>query len=798
MPIQVTCQQCGKQYAVPDEMAGQDGACSCGASIAIPELPPRRPLVSPAAATSIATLRRSAVQQGLALKRNAPGILKLVLRRPSVPAALAAWLLSFLLIALHTTVYSANRWPVRTMPLLADVWLYAAVAALAVVLYRRLTPRPVMPVAALLAGYATGLVVLTVHGLSIQFSGLRWLAGPFDSYPALRQFTAVLVGLVAGEASIWDPYQFVTPPVLPAGLRRTLTALRPLDKFVILTAWLAPSALVVWLYTHFAALPDKPWTVRSDAADYWLALLLGPALFGLWTIWRQWRGRIPYAPAFAFVGVQLGLLASLVIWGYPSWQRETAVVASLLLGLLGVCLALVVNPECTGLVSGRSRKRAGAALIVVGACLGSGLVVFGVRSDLQALLWRRAAVTTDLDQYATARLAAVRGGKAVPVLIATLGDQHQYVYEAAAQALAHPDRRSVQALGAMLPGAPVRHRCWAAYFLGESRLKEAVPPLLALLRNQLPPPPPDAELEERQCLENARGYMPGDLTLQAWEAKKRQLPRFRRREYGATMFFPHGMPVEDRAMRAWEREQRELARYHNPPQQRRGLPAKYAFFSYTEDSPRVAAVVALAKIDDPAVGLAIGDALAGSNVSVRRAALTAMATVKYEAAIPALRVILGEGSLTERALAAEALAAMGDREIVLPLISLLETGDSRAVKAAAPALAQIGDKRALQPLAQALARGSDSDGLDKLLAAYEALGGDTLRPLLAAASNPDPWVRDFAAHRLREQHPAEGVAHFSKQLNDPQRAEQAALVLRRMATDEAKASLQAHGWPENW
>ncbi|MEN6304962.1 MAG: hypothetical protein ABFD96_19680, partial [Armatimonadia bacterium] len=141
MPIQVTCQQCGKHYALPDEMAGQTGACACGASIPIPELPPRRPAVSPSA-TSMASLWRSAAAQWPVLKRNALPFLKLTFRRPSVPAALAAWLSSFLLIALHSTVYSSNRWPDSMMPLLADVWLYAAVATLAIILYRRLTPRP--------------------------------------------------------------------------------------------------------------------------------------------------------------------------------------------------------------------------------------------------------------------------------------------------------------------------------------------------------------------------------------------------------------------------------------------------------------------------------------------------------------------------------------------------------------------------------------------------------------------------------------------------------------------------------
>ncbi|MEN6641072.1 MAG: HEAT repeat domain-containing protein [Armatimonadia bacterium] len=800
MPIQVTCQQCGKRYALPNDMAGQTGACSCGASIPIPELPPRRPAVSPLAATSMASLWRSAAAQWPVLRRNALPFLRLTLRRPSVPAALAAWLSSFLLIALHSTVYSSNRWPDSMMPLLADVWLYAAVATLAVILYRRLTPRPVMPVAGLLAGYAIGLLVLVVHGLSVEFRAFHWLAGPFPGYLALRRFTAFLVGVVAGEAAVWDPYQFADPPLLRPTAKRVLTALRPLARIGILVAWLAPTMLVVWLYTRFAALPATPWTIPSQAWAYWLTLLLVPALFGLWAAW-QWRRprRLACAPAFSFVGVQLGLLVALVVWRYPSWQRETAVALSAFLGLLGVGLAVVFVAHPPDVVSGRTRRATATALAAVGLVVCTVVTGFAVRPDLQAMLWRRAAVTTDLDSFATARLAAVHGAKAAPILIATLGDEHQYVREAAAKALAHPGKRSVNALNAMLPQAPVRHRCWAAYFLGESKRPEAVPPLLALLRNQLPPPPPDVELEERQMLQNARGYMPGDLTLKAWEARKRQLPRFRRRyEYSSTMFFPHGMPVEDRAMRAWEREQRELARYHNPPEPRRGLPAEYAFFDYTGESSRVAAVVALAKIDDPAVGPALAAVLDDPALSVRQASLAALATVKYQAAIPALRAILDRASVPERALAAEALAAMGDREIVLPLIRLLQTGDSRAVKAATPALAQTGDKRALQPLAQALARGSDTDGLNMLLTAYQGLGGNTLQPLLAAASNPDPWVRDFAAHKLREQHPAEGVAHFSKLLAIPERAEQAALVLRRMATDEAKAALRARGWPEDW
>ena len=134
----------------------------------------------------------------------------------------------------------------------------------------------------------------------------------------------------------------------------------------------------------------------------------------------------------------------------------------------------------------------------------------------------------------------------------------------------------------------------------------------------------------------------------------------------------------------------------------------------------------------------------------------------------------------------------------MPLILLLASDDSRELKAAARGLIQLGERRALKPLGHALARGSDSDGLNVLLAAYQSLGGNTLQPLLAAAENPKPWVREFAAHKLREQHPAAGVAHFAKLLANPQRAEQAAMVLRRMSTDEARSALRAQGWPENW
>ena len=48
MPIQVTCSQCGRTYAVPDDRAGKTGRCPCGALIAIPAptaLPP--PLAAP-------------------------------------------------------------------------------------------------------------------------------------------------------------------------------------------------------------------------------------------------------------------------------------------------------------------------------------------------------------------------------------------------------------------------------------------------------------------------------------------------------------------------------------------------------------------------------------------------------------------------------------------------------------------------------------------------------------------------------------------------------------------------------
>jgi HEAT repeat protein len=134
----------------------------------------------------------------------------------------------------------------------------------------------------------------------------------------------------------------------------------------------------------------------------------------------------------------------------------------------------------------------------------------------------------------------------------------------------------------------------------------------------------------------------------------------------------------------------------------------------------------------------------------------------------------------------------------LPLIKLLASDDEREVLAAARGLMQTGDKRALKPLGEALARGSDTEGMGVLLTAYQSLGGDTLQPLLAAGENADPSVRCFAAHKLGEQHPVEGVAHFTPLLANPQRSEQAAEVLRYMGTDGAKAALRAHGWPEDW
>ncbi|MHB8995540.1 MAG: HEAT repeat domain-containing protein [Armatimonadota bacterium] len=761
MPIQITCPQCGKRYAVPDSLAGQDGSCDCGATIPIPALP------VPPTAAALAPLQRFAVEQWLLLKPKAGPALKLAVARPWLPAALAAWLVSFLLIPLHNRLHLTTRWPDNMLLLVVDVWVYASVATVAVILSRRLSSRPVMPAAGLLSGYAIGLLVLVVHGLSLSNPGLRWLGGDWSSYDALRHFTAFLVGLVAGEAAVWFPYLLAHPPSVHAAVRPILASIRPyarqLQTAGVVFGWLAPTVLIVRLYTHFRALPVKPWTHSSDILPYWLTLLLVPALFSLWTAQRRWQQRqIAGAPVLAFIGVQLGLLGALIIWPYPSWQRQTAAGLSALLGLGGVGLAMVAVPQVPGLISRRARAGTSVALAAIAVAIGTIITGVAVSPSLQVMVWRQAAVTMNLPEYALTRLAAVHGPEAVPLLIETLGKEHLNVAAAAEKALSNLDPAMVDALAAMLPTATLRHRCWATVFLGESKNPKAVPPLLSVLREELPSPPRDPELEVQKALA-CMSNLPSDLVL-----------------------------------KAKQRRERELARYHNPPTRRTGLPPKYFFYDYTPVAARAAAAAALAKIDDPAVGPALAQGLNDPAPWVRRVALNAMGTLQYRPAIPSLRQSLESGSAEERALAAEGLTKMGVSDIALPLIKLLASDDSRELKAAAQGLVQLGDRRALKPLGQALARGSDSKGLNVLLTAYQSLGGNTLQPLLAAAENPKPWVRDFAAHKLREQHPAESVAHFAKLLQSPQRAEQAAMVLRRMSTDEARAALQAHGWPENW
>lgn len=773
MPIQITCPACGKAYAVPDDMAGQTGLCACGANVPIPSAPPRRPSPAGYGGSRLASLRRLSASQWPGLKEKAGPTLKLALARPWLPAALAAWLVSFLLIPLHNRFHFASRWPDNMLLLVADVWVYAGVATLAIGLSQRLSPRPVKLAVGFLAGYAIGVLVLVVHALSLSSPALYWLS-PWSSHAALRHFTALLVGLVAGEAALWAPLLLTHPPAVPAVAKPTLDFLRPytrqLQAIGIVLAWLTPTLLTVRLYTHFRALPVKPWAHPSQAPAYWLALLLVPALFALWTVRRRQSARqIAGAPLFAFVGVQVGLLGALTIWPYPSWQRETALALSAFLGLIGIGVAMVAVPQVPGLISRRAHKGTALALAAIGVAVGTVITGFAVSPALQVMVWRQAASTMNLPRYAVARLAAVHEPEAVPGLIDTLGDEHLNVAAAAEKALTRLDPPMVRALAAMLPTATLRQRCWATVFLGESKRPEAVAPLLSVLQEKLPPPAQDRELEEQQALANASTMSPSMLS------------------------------PNDPGLRAKQRRDRELARYHNPPERRTGLPPKYSFYSYTPEALRGAAVNALAKIDDPSVGPALAGALDDASPWVRCQAIAAIGTLQYRPAIPALRRALQSSRAEERAQAADSLTKLGDRESVQPLLKLLASDDSREVDAAAQGLMQTGDRRALKPLGDALARGgSDSGGLAALLTAYQTLGGDTLQPLLAAAANPKPWVRSFAASKLREQHPAEGVAHFAKLLADPKQAEQAALVLREIATDEAKAALRAHGWPEYW
>jgi len=375
MPIQTTCPQCGRGYAVPEDLAGQTGSCACGATFPIPPAPLRRPAIAIPGAVRLASVRQLAAEQWPVLRQRAAPALRLVLARPWLPAALAAWLVSFLLIPLHNRLHMASRWPDNIMLLVADVWVYATVATLAIIVSRRLMARPVRPAIGFLSGYACGLLLLVVHGLSLASHGLHWLS-PWSSYGALRHFTAFAVGLVAGEAAVWVPFPLDPPPAVPGAARPRPDLLRPYLKQLqvvgLILAWLTPSLLTIGLHTHFRALPTKPWTRPSQAALYWLALLLMPALFGLWTARRRWLRRpVVCGPLFAFVGVQWGLLGALTIWPYPSWQRETAIGLSAFLGLVGLGLAIVTVPQAPGLLAPRARRGLALALAAVGVALGT-------------------------------------------------------------------------------------------------------------------------------------------------------------------------------------------------------------------------------------------------------------------------------------------------------------------------------------------------------------------------------------------------------------------------------------------
>lgn len=147
MPIAITCPQCAKTYAVPEALAGQTGSCACGATFPIPCPPPRRPITLGPASVHVAALRQSAMDHWPLVREKAAPTVKLVLARPWLPAALAAWLVSFLLIPLHNRLHLASRWPDNMLLLVADVWVYAGVATVAVLLSRRLSSRPVTPTA---------------------------------------------------------------------------------------------------------------------------------------------------------------------------------------------------------------------------------------------------------------------------------------------------------------------------------------------------------------------------------------------------------------------------------------------------------------------------------------------------------------------------------------------------------------------------------------------------------------------------------------------------------------------------
>ena len=200
---------------------------------------------------------------------------------------------------------------------------------------------------------------------------------------------------------------------------------------------------------------------------------------------------------------------------------------------------------------------------------------------------------------------------------------------------------------------------------------------------------------------------------------------------------------------------------------------------------RIAAVHALAGLDDPSVVSAVTGALSDPDARVRRRACRACGTIADPRAVPALVDRLTDVPPV-RGAAANALGSIGTDAALDPLVDLLDDADESIRRTAAGALGGASTARPVEPLAAAL---GDPSPVVREAAVYSLLG-----LLSNAPTERSHAIRDQVVETLRDVDDDGVVDPLVEILDAGQETRQrrnAAWILGRIADPRASAAVEA-------
>ena len=200
---------------------------------------------------------------------------------------------------------------------------------------------------------------------------------------------------------------------------------------------------------------------------------------------------------------------------------------------------------------------------------------------------------------------------------------------------------------------------------------------------------------------------------------------------------------------------------------------------------RIAAVHALADLDDASAVPVVVDALSDPDPRVRRRACRACGTIADPRAVPALVDRLTDVPPVRRA-AANALGTIGTDAALEPLVELLDDADESIRRTAAGALGSASTARPIEPLASAL---GDPSPVVREAAVYSLLG-----LLSNAPTERSHAIRDRVVETLRDVDDSGVVDPLVEILTAGQETRQrrnAAWILGRIADPNASTAVEA-------